>query len=683
MIVINYPSRVFKFSCSNGAPGFTPVAATPEPNAFSGLGVSHGTTTSMKGAIGSGLYWITDVNGFNLRIYNAIPNNGLLTVVNKFNIPGVTKFSRPVFGNGRAYIATNQGYIYGFGAPVNLPLNCTSPYEFETTNLTETSPPKTITCKALIGVTVSSITLTGNPDFSISGLPTLPLTVATGSSFSFTGVFNPTNVGILSSDIVVATTNGVTGYSVTTPISLKGTGESVAPRLAVSPVTVAFQGLIAGQAPGGVNQTVLFINSGNTRLDISSIKYSQVAEVGPFIQPNVTDSGTQVGPFTFYNIPSSIAPNDIATVTINFDTAHAGNFGAYLTVISNGGSKIFDVVGTAGDVPTALVEFQTTDGLGWVKYTPDQAFTFGNVTENTTRSLKLRITNNATTNAASLSLTISKAPFGSAGIINANNQIDLAEGTIIPTGKNATATLYCSVPKVPWNTPSYAGSATWELNFNDPTFGHQVIRFECNAVAEQSAPRLANGTAQYAYAGCFRENNPGRQLKSQLYGNDNSTTEMCTQACATKGYLYCGTQYNRECWGGPTIPNLKVDERNCNFPCKGDINQICGGNGFAEGEGKSYISLFVDSLQTNGQIPTPPATPAGGPVVNPGISGYGSIGCYTESTTGRALPNGKTIALKTVANCINACAANKPAYKYAGLEYGGEVSCLQLIINKN
>jgi len=638
----------------------------------------------MKGAIGSGLYWITDVNGYNLRIYNAVPRNGLLTVVNKFNIPGVTKFSRPVFGNGRAYIATNQGYLYGFGAPVNLPLNCTSPYDFGIANIKETSAPKTITCKALIGVTVSSIAMTGNPDFTVSGLPTLPLTVVAGSSFSFTGVFNPTNVGILSSDVVVATTNGVTGYSVTTPVSLKGVGQSIAPRLAISPVTVTFQGLIAGQAPGGVNQTVLFLNSGNSRLDISGIQYSQVAEEGPFIQPIITSSGVQVGPFTFYNLPTSIAPNDVATVTINFDTAHAGNFGSYMTVNSNGGNKIFDVVGTAGDVPTALVEFQTSDGLDWVKYTPGKSFTFGNVTENTTRSLKLRITNNATANAASLSLTISKAPFGVAGIVNANNQVDLAEGTIIPTGGNATATIYCSVPKVPWNTPSYSGSANWEMNFNDPSFGHQTINFQCNAVAEQSAPQFANGTAKYRYAGCYQENNPGRQLKQQLYGSDQSTTEMCTLACAAKGYLYCGMQYNRECWGGPTIPNLKADERNCNFPCRGDINQICGGNGFAEGSGKSYISLFVDSAQTNGEIPTPPPTDPttpSGPVVNPGVSGYGSIGCYTESTTGRALPNGMTVVSQTVANCINACAANKPAYKYAGVEYGGEVSQLLSILD--
>ncbi|KAH8591742.1 WSC domain-containing protein [Bisporella sp. PMI_857] len=668
--VINYPSRIFKFSCVNNFPTFTVVARTPESNAFSGLGVSHGTTTSLDGAAGTGLFWLTDVNGYNLRIYNAVPSNGYLTLINKFNIPGVTKFSRPVFGNGRAYIATNQGYLYGFGAPVNQPLNCSAPYEFGTANLTQTSAPKTITCKSLIAQSVSSIAMTGNPDFAISNLPTLPFTLANGGIFSLSSVFNPTAIGVLSSDVVVTTSNNLGGYSLTTPISLRGTGQSVAPLLAVSPVTVAFQGLITGQQPGGVNQTMLFLNNGNTDLTISTLLYSQTSETGPYISPNDTSAGPSVGPFTFYDLPTTIPPNSVAPVTINFDTSHSGNFATYVTVKSDGGNKIFDVVGTAGDAPKAVVEFQTPDGLGWVTYS-GQNFTFGNVTENQTRTLKMRITNNATTDSAALSLTISKAPFGSGGLISANNQIDLAEGTTIAPGQNATASIYCSVPKTQWNTDSYSGSATWEINFNDLSFGHQKLQFVCNAVAEQSPPLLPNGNGQYRYVGCFLENNPGRQLKQQLYGNDNSTTNMCIAACAAGNYVFCGTQYNRECWGGPTIPNLKVDERNCDYPCKGDVNQICGGNGFGDGQGKSYISLFADSKQFNGNT-TSPTTPSG-PVANPGVNGYTSIGCYTEATTGRALSSGKTMTLKTVANCVTACAAS--SFKYAGLEYGQECWC--------
>lgn len=64
-------------------------------------------------------------------------------------------------------------------------------------------------------------------------------------------------------------------------------------------------------------------------------------------------------------------------------------------------------------------------------------------------------------------------------------------------------------------------------------------------------------------------------------------------------------------------------------------------------------------------------TPVGGPYINPGIDGYSYIGCYTEPTTGRALQYQQTVAVETVAECLNTCTGK---YTYAGLEYGGEVS---------
>ena len=95
--VIQYQTHVFKFSCSaSGDPQFTLVSNTPEKNAYI-LGVGHGTTTSLNGQEGTGLLWTTDVEGLNLRIYDAIPpsDGGNLKLIKSFNIPGVTKFSRP------------------------------------------------------------------------------------------------------------------------------------------------------------------------------------------------------------------------------------------------------------------------------------------------------------------------------------------------------------------------------------------------------------------------------------------------------------------------------------------------------------------------------------------------------------------------------------------------------------
>jgi len=508
--VIQYQTHVFKFSCdSNGNPQFTKVADTPEKNAYV-LGTGHGTTTSLNGQAGSGLYWITDVDGYNLRVYNAVPQNGVLNLIKAANIPGITKFARPVFGDGRAYIGTILGALYCFGSPVNLPLTCSSPNDFGSQLLNSTSAPITIQCQANVDTQVTSMALKGNPNFQIAGQPTLPASVSAGSNFSFQAVFQPRTAGSLSSDILLTTVNGNTGYSTSTPVSLKGNGDSLSPLLSVSPNTVSFSGVITGQQQGGVTQSAILTNAGDGTLHITGIDYSIVSEGGATVTPNQTASGPQVGPFIFQGLPSTIPGNSQATVNINFNPSQSGNFAAYLTIRSDGGKKVLDVVATAGSYPKALIEFQAADGSGnWIPYTSNAPpFTFGNVYEENTKFLKMRVTNNGTSDAASLSITVSKPPFGVPGILGAVNQVDLAEGTILAAGKSATASLFCSVPKSQVNVDSYNGSAQWTMNTGDPTLGKQFIQFTCNAATNQVGPLAANGSAIYRYSGCWKENNP-------------------------------------------------------------------------------------------------------------------------------------------------------------------------------
>lgn len=60
-----------------------------------------------------------------------------------------------------------------------------------------------------------------------------------------------------------------------------------------------------------------------------------------------------------------------------------------------------------------------------------------------------------------------------------------------------------------------------------------------------------------------------------------------------------------------------------------------------------------------------------GRFVSPGNSQYSSIGCYTEATTGRALP-AKTYT-DPIGLTVDTCLAFCSGYKYAGVEYGQEV----------
>lgn len=660
--VIQYQTHVFKFSCNDGVPFFNKIADSPEKNAYI-LGVGHGTVTSLNDQPGTGLVWTSDVEGSNLRIYNAVPNNGILTEINSFVTPGTTKFTRPVFGDGIVYQGTTLGYIYAYGAPVNLPMNCTS-VNFGLINLNSSSVPVTVQCQANTVLTVTAATLSGNPNFVISSLPNFPAQVQRGSNFSFQVMFTPHIVGPLSSSVVLNTTQQAQGFSINTPVQLKGTGQSQAALLSITPNTVSWNGVITGQQIGGVNQSVIINNLGNNVLSINSIQFSVVSEQGPWISPNGTSHLTIVSAFTFYDLPAVVPANNAVTVPINFNPPSSGNYAVYVCVNTNAGSQVFDVIATGSDVPVAVLEFQSPDN-SWVKYDNTTSFSFGNVTEGTSRYLKLRLSNDGTSNAAAISVTVSKPPFGIPGsIIGASNQVDLAEGTLVYAGQSLTATLYCSVPKSQINVAAYNGTAQWTMNLNDLTFGKQYIQFLCNAVAEQ-APPLDPFTQQglYHYAGCFTENNPGRQLQTNIYSGSNNSNEACIAQCYAAGYIFAGTQYNQECWCGFNRPKTVNPDINCNYPCTGNVNEICGGNG-ANGGG-AFISVFGDITRWNGN-----STDTPGPYINPGSFGYSSIGCYTEGSQGRAL-SVQPQANITVSSCLQAC----QGYLYSGVEYGGQCFC--------
>ncbi|KAH6874786.1 cell wall-binding protein [Thelonectria olida] len=691
--VIQYPTHVFKFSCTNGVPSFTKVADSPTSNAYI-LGVSHGTTTSLSGQEGTGLLWVTDVQGTNFKIYKAVPQGGALSVLRSFTIPGITKFTRPVFGDGIAYIGTTQGYVYGYGSITKVPLNCTAGLDFGTVDVGSNSSSHTINCTAVADISVTKISLENSTNYAISGLPSVPFSLKSGKSFTMDASFAPTGVGRLAGNIIVNATVATGGsYNDATNVRLTGIGKSSSALLTLVPKSINFTGVVVNQDPDG--QTVLLNNDGGAALNITSVSYSDSSATGPW----QTYSGTgdiKIGQFTLKNIPKSVDGGSATAVTVLFDSSSIGTFSAWVQFKTMAGDGIVSISGTVGSAPVALIEFQKPDGSGWVEYQEGQNFTFGNVTENTTKSLKLRVTNNAPTKGVSLSLTVSKPPFGVSGIVRAVNQVDLAEGTSLAPGQSATAVLTCTAAKSQWNVDPYNGTAQWTMNTNDPNMDKQFIQFFCNAVAEQAPPLLPNGQGKYRYLGCFRDNNPGRQLTYQLLATDTMTTPMCIAACAAKGYVFCGTQYHRECWGGNTIPNLQVVEGNCNFDCAADLNQICGGNGIGAGAGGAYLSTFVDSTQFNKTASSSTTTTMSsttaqsdgtgttssavsstsvptGPFTNPGVNGYTHIGCYTEGKSGRALPNGKDNNPPTVANCVTACSAS--SFTYAGVEYGGECWC--------
>jgi hypothetical protein len=662
--VTRYPTHVFKFSCdSNGNAVFTKVTDTPDDNAYI-IGTSHGTTTSLNGQADTGLLWFTDVQGQGLRVYDPIPpsNGGPLRSLRNFTVPWVTKFSRPVFGDGRVYVSSTQGYLYGFGSPINAPLNCSSPYDLGSVPINNVSAPITIRCIAVTDTTITSVSLADTNDFKISDIPLLPLPLSVGQSFNFDAIISPSSVGEISKDVVINVNNAQTGFSSTSLVTLKATSRSAIPVLAIAPNSILFS-VIAGQP--STKQSTLFWNFGDSLLTLKNVSFSPVSRDGPWVQPNTTSDGnSHIGDFVFIRTPRTIQPGSSAAFSVIYAPTTAGNSTVYMRVFSDGGTATLGVFGNAGTQPKALIEFQTPDGTDWVPHSSSTPFMFGTVSQSQTRNLLMRITNVGGPNAVPLSITVSKPPFGVQGIIGKSNVIDLAEGTSIAAGQSQTANLYCSVPKSQVNLPSYSGSTVWVLNTGDPTMGKQDIHFYCNASVPQVGPLLSNGTAQYGYVGCFQENTPGRQLAQLAYIDTTANTnEKCIAACIGLGFIFAGTQYQQECWCGNAIPIRKNEEDNCNFGCTGSIGQECGGDGILHNS--IHMSLFADSTRFNGNTTSAPLK------LTPSVGQYNYLGCYTE-------PSGKTLTQNFTSSnvmTVELCAVWCTGSQYFGLEYAAECSC--------
>ena len=326
--VTQFKTHVFKFACDSlGNAGFTKVSDTPDDNAWI-LGTGAATVTTVDDQEGTGLLWISDVQGYGLRVYDPIPplGGGPLISLRNFTIPGVTKFSRPVFGDGRVYISTNQGFLYGFGSPVKNILYCSSPYDFGAIPIRTTTSPLVITCTALDQTIVQSISLlntTGSADFKISNIPTLPLSLVAGRSFSFNASSNPSNVGKTSDDVTINLQSTASGYSSQSLVTLRATGHSASPHLAIAPGSIAFN-VVAGQLPS--QQPTLVWNLGDSILTFTNVSFSLVSPAGPWATPNVTASGQlQIGDFIFDSIPSTIPAGASTILKVTYGPLTPGN----------------------------------------------------------------------------------------------------------------------------------------------------------------------------------------------------------------------------------------------------------------------------------------------------------------------------------------------------------------------
>ncbi|KAF8249168.1 WSC-domain-containing protein [Wilcoxina mikolae CBS 423.85] len=662
---VGYETIAFKFGQDeNGNPVFTEAGRTKE-TAAGRQGVGHSTITSLKGQPGSGILWIVDVDGVNLRAYGTVPVDGILPTYALLNNAGQSKFSRPSFGNGKVYVTTSTGYITAFGSPVNMPLNCSSPYDAGTVNIGNSSVVE-ISCRALTPLTVNSVDLDSTVHFTAYGYPKLPYTMALGNIIKLKSKFQPVSVGPLSTNINLRTTNlGTQKFATNTPVVIRGKAVSQKPVLKIQPNVLSFGEIITGSNPPTLPFAIQ--NGGMSVLKVLSYKWSFNSSSGPWITPN---SPTSVGSYSFKNLPTldkTIASESDHLVTTSFNPSSGGYWPLYLVVATNGGTATVGFFGTSGSAPKAKLEWQLSNGT-WIEWNNTTAFAFdGGAFRGTKNNRKMRLSNIGGT---TLTTTISKPPVS--GPLAATNPLgSLAEGSQIPAGGHEEATLVCSPPKGQVNMDPEVLTAVWTLNNNDPLFGKHEVYFKCSAITRQVGILDSNKQAYFRYMGCYRDSDPVRRMDVLLYSSTQNTNRMCLDACdeRAENFPFAATEYEGECWCGKKLPPNKVADSQCDYLCLGNFNEYCGGDG-------TMMSLFYDRrlwTPDNSTNPTSPTTsaPTASPTTNPD---YQYLGCAIEGTGGRALTGGFLFSTDlTPQMCQQHCTSL--SFPLSGVEYSTECYC--------
>ena len=89
---------------------------------------------------------------------------------------------------------------------------------------------------------------------------------------------------------------------------------------------------------------------------------------------------------------------------------------------------------------------------------------------------------------------------------------------------------------------------------------------------------LATPTGAGAHLGCFKDPNNPYNLDGYLDRSDNNTPQRCIEVCRQKGFAYAGVEWSQSCLCGNSYDKFGPAD-NCNMPCTGDPNKICGGFG--------------------------------------------------------------------------------------------------------
>lgn len=679
---------------SSGRPRFSYAGQTSAATTARAA-VSAPVVTSLDGQAGTGVLWVVDPDN-GVSAYKAVPENGLLTPITLPASGQVSKFQRLVFGDGR-YYTTAPGYIMAYGSPVTLPLNCTGPVDFGDVYLGSSST-KTVSCTALIGTTVESLSI-GSTYYDLASPDTLPIALTTGQSFSLSVTFNLTGYsvdgaggttklspGSKSAAISVSLENDVAEYAGTQSISLSGNAITDGAYPSVNPLQVDFSTVTVTNtstgpvSSGASDSTFVLSNIGEAALEILGYAYTTgnpVEDETTFT--NLTTDGNGIiildsnGYFSTTELPaleSIISAGSSLTIEVDFNTNIISTYFTILCIWTNGGMVYITFDGSAASEPVAKVYYSTSEG-GWnlIPNSPDTdedwdyVVNFETSTGGGDQTITILVTN---TGGTDLIITKSKPPEGT--YLGATNpEGDLAEGLEIAPGSNATGTVYFEPPTAQINSGPTVYAAAWTLNVNDVSWGVHVLNFTGTTEASQVGPELSDGSPRFQYLGCYKDDAASR-IESSGTASPNNSIGFCQDEAYANTAAFAGVEYADECYWGGSIPSssLLATDANCkSYLCSGDSSEYCGGDG-------GYVSMWYDVtayFPGNGTLAPgyqPPSQP-------PIVGDYYFLGCYGDDTATRAL-SGKAPGLGS-STSLETCAAVCAGYTYFGTEYSNECYC--------
>lgn len=403
---------------TDGTPSLdAPIASGDAFGFSSGAPVitSDGTTS---GTATMWVVWAPDGSGSGaqLRAYDAVPVNNALRMRRSFPIGTSTKFSTPGVGNGRVYVGTRDGYVYGYGAPVEAQVTAPAT-TFPTTTVGQTGTAS-VTLTATGTVTIAGVSASPGVFAIGAGAPAFPKTLTDGQTLTVPLTFTPAATGTTGGTLSVT----LSGKPQPLGFSLTGTGQAAAALLTATPPVVSFGGTIVGQDLAG---TITLGNAGGQTLKVTAVSLPGA-------------------PFTIDAPPKAndtIAPGEANNYTVHFRPTAVGDRVDELTVTTTGGTKTVGLSGSAGLGPRLALS-------------SDDGWAFGDVGVGASAIRSLTLTN---TGDSPMTITRSKPP--TSGPFTALDALD--EGTVIAVGASRTIRVRF--------TPAATGpaSASWSINAGD------------------------------------------------------------------------------------------------------------------------------------------------------------------------------------------------------------------------